>query len=114
MWVSREESSEHLVCYGFIKGYTKWIAHGEPSSSVPPATPLCTNMDMCVDMHGLLNDAYRNFERDDGVTKMSNVVEEPNKDAKTFYRLLNDAEEELYPGCKKNSKLPFIVRLFHI
>uniref|UniRef100_A0A0A9DPE9 Uncharacterized protein n=1 Tax=Arundo donax TaxID=35708 RepID=A0A0A9DPE9_ARUDO len=30
-----------------------------------------------------------------------------------FYKLLDDASQELYPGCKDFSKLSFLVRLFH-
>ncbi|KAK2637432.1 hypothetical protein Ddye_032224 [Dipteronia dyeriana] len=37
-----------------------------------------------------------------------------NDDTETFYNLLKDAEQELYPGCKKFIKLSFNVRLFHI
>ncbi|XP_057447269.1 uncharacterized protein LOC130739062 [Lotus japonicus] len=44
----------------------------------------------------------------------SNIDEEPNKDAKRFYGLLKDAEEKLYPGCQKFSKLSFIMRLFQM
>ncbi|KAJ0569814.1 hypothetical protein HanHA300_Chr05g0170861 [Helianthus annuus] len=35
------------------------------------------------------------------------------KDAKKFYKALEDAKKELYPGCKKFSVLSFIIRLFH-
>ena len=41
--------------------------------------------------------------RDDFVVKNSN-----------FLKLLRDAEEELFPGCKTFSKLSFIVHLYHI
>ncbi|XP_058776589.1 uncharacterized protein LOC131650901 [Vicia villosa] len=44
----------------------------------------------------------------------SNVNEEPNKEAKRFYGLVKDAEQKLYPGCKKFSKLSFIMRLFQM
>jgi hypothetical protein len=44
----------------------------------------------------------------------SNIDEEPNKEAKRFYGLVKDAEQELYPGCKKFSKLSFIIRLFQM
>ncbi|KAK3185079.1 hypothetical protein Dsin_032365 [Dipteronia sinensis] len=37
-----------------------------------------------------------------------------NDEANTFYNLLKDAEQELYPSCKKFTNLSFIVRLFHI
>ncbi|WVZ58442.1 hypothetical protein U9M48_008718 [Paspalum notatum var. saurae] len=40
--------------------------------------------------------------------------EEPNERAKKFFNLLNEAEKELYPGCKEATKISFIVRLFQL
>uniref|UniRef100_A0A151UHT1 Uncharacterized protein n=1 Tax=Cajanus cajan TaxID=3821 RepID=A0A151UHT1_CAJCA len=42
----------------------------------------------------------------------SDMNEEPNKEAKWFYGLLKDVEQELYLVCRKFSKLSFVVRLF--
>ncbi|XP_039134114.1 uncharacterized protein LOC120271498 isoform X2 [Dioscorea cayenensis subsp. rotundata] len=38
----------------------------------------------------------------------------PNNEASQFFKLLEDANKELYPGCSKFTKLTFIVRLYHI
>lgn len=38
---------------------------------------------------------------------------EDNVEVSDFYRLLDDASQELIPGCKKFSKLNFLVRLLH-
>jgi hypothetical protein len=38
--------------------------------------------------------------------------EEPNDQAKSFFKLLKEARKELYPGCKEATKVSFIVRLF--
>lgn len=35
-------------------------------------------------------------------------------DAEAYYKLVNDGSQELYPGCKKFSKLQFLVRLLNI
>ena len=40
--------------------------------------------------------------------------QKPNKDANKFYNLLREADHELYPRCKKFTKLSFIIRLFHM
>ena len=45
---------------------------------------------------------------------MHEEFEKPNEDANKFYNLLREAEQELYPGCKKFTKLSFIIRLFHM
>ncbi|XP_020091175.1 uncharacterized protein LOC109712162 [Ananas comosus] len=74
------------------------------------------NTDVHDDMHGMLNEAFGIFhEPDEKIAQqeyMSN--KEPNEEAKKFYKLVDDLEQELYPGCKKFSKLSFIVRLFHL
>ena len=41
-------------------------------------------------------------------------VEEPNKNAEIFLKLLEQAKKELYPGCKNATKVSFIVELFQI
>ncbi|XP_073117096.1 uncharacterized protein [Elaeis guineensis] len=40
--------------------------------------------------------------------------QEPNPKAAAFYRLLKDADKNLYPGCDKISKLSFAVKLLHL
>jgi hypothetical protein len=40
--------------------------------------------------------------------------EQLNERAKAFFKLLKEAEKELYPGCKEATKISFIVRLFQI
>jgi hypothetical protein len=35
--------------------------------------------------------------------------EEPNDQAKSFFKLLKEAQKELYPGCKEATKVSFIV-----
>ncbi|XP_057247533.1 uncharacterized protein LOC130589918 [Beta vulgaris subsp. vulgaris] len=39
---------------------------------------------------------------------------DPSEEAKTFYKLMEDLELPLYPGCKNFSKLSFLLKLFHI
>lgn len=47
-------------------------------------------------------------------TNSSEGNEEPNVHATKFYKLLEDAYTELYPGCTKVSKLSFVVKLLHL
>uniref|UniRef100_A0A0A8YAZ6 Uncharacterized protein n=1 Tax=Arundo donax TaxID=35708 RepID=A0A0A8YAZ6_ARUDO len=37
-----------------------------------------------------------------------------NEDMEYFFKLVDDASQDLYPGCRNFSKLRFIVRLLHI
>ena len=40
--------------------------------------------------------------------------QDPNEEAKEFYRLVKEADQPLYLGCKKYSNLSFIVKLMPI
>nr|XP_043608898.1 uncharacterized protein LOC122580743 [Erigeron canadensis] len=108
IWVDREEARTHLLCEGFIKGYTIF-----PLNSKPCDTPMLDAED---DMQGLVHDAFHGF----GENRLESKIETqnegrimPNTTTKKFYEVLEDAKKELYPGCKKFSVLSFIIRLYH-
>ncbi|KAL4396184.1 hypothetical protein HN51_000708 [Arachis hypogaea] len=101
-WREREDVHEHLICYGFVEGYKRWINHGES------VIPTVVNSDMddrggVDDIDGLLRDAFGN---------MTNIEEENNglnEDVKRFYKLVDEASQELYPNCTTGfSRLSFI------
>jgi hypothetical protein len=63
------------------------------------------------------DDEYTNIEDMDpgAFTSEHNVQQsEEGDDSDKFYKLLKEAEQNLYPGCKKFSKLSFIVHLYHL
>ncbi|XP_058185677.1 uncharacterized protein LOC131302904 [Rhododendron vialii] len=115
-WVTRSKVVDHLVCDGFIKGYTKWIAHGEAMSSTTTAS-IPTNSGNALgtnnSMREMLYDTFGISNRDIGMDDVPNNVELLNADAKKFYKLVSDAQKPLYPGCKEFSKLSLLVELFH-
>ncbi|KAF7119899.1 hypothetical protein RHSIM_Rhsim13G0141700 [Rhododendron simsii] len=115
-WVTRSEAVDHLVCDGFIKGYTKWIAHGEALSSTTTA-PIHTNSGNALGTNNsMLEMQYDTFgisNRDIGMDDVPNNVELSNADAKKFYKMVSDAQKPLYPRCKEFSKLSLLVELFH-
>ena len=88
----------HLICHGFVKGYTRWINHGECDINLNVDDDMDHSRD---DIDGLLNDQFRDVEHDGG------VYDGPNEDAKKFYNLLDEANKKLYPGCIRFSKLSF-------
>ncbi|XP_020111543.1 uncharacterized protein LOC109726394 isoform X2 [Ananas comosus] len=153
-WHTREVVKEHLVCNGFLRGYTRWACHGESISSsssssnttyylqdplrLLESTPDQMGSSRNDDMEGLLRDALRmHFQDSDNSSSREDIpnaqnirveshehcdigldrqepTDEPNIGASNFYKLLEDAKQELYPGCTKFSKLSFIVHLFHL
>ncbi|XP_020987664.1 uncharacterized protein LOC110275761 [Arachis duranensis] len=50
----------------------------------------------------------------DGVEWLPYLSDEPSRKARAVLDLLEDGEQELYPGCLGFSKLSFLVRLYHI
>ena len=110
----KEDVHGDLLWNGIIKRYIHWTSHGEDIHAQEDISDESTKGN---DMHGLLQDAFRmpNLnDGDDNASPKENTPDEPNKEAQRFYKLLKDAESELYPGCTKFLKLSFIVRLFHI
>ncbi|KAG8501185.1 hypothetical protein CXB51_003289 [Gossypium anomalum] len=139
-WHSREVVYEHLIVDGFIRGYKKWIFHGECTSSGTSSTINPTYPDTDYhqnvrqdDMEDMLRDAFnmrshgeQSFPPDFIISEDCNITgnvfcetgtsapnEEPNEEAAKFYNLLNEMNEELYEGSKY-SKLSFCIRLFHL
>ena len=47
-WYRRHVVYDHLICYGFVEGYKRWINHGEPIIPV--------NVDSLMDGEGNCND----------------------------------------------------------
>ena len=74
--------------------------------------------DMHDEMEGMLNDAFGMPIPNEESERYPHVHEEfesiPNENENKFYNLLREAEDELYLGCKKFTKLSFIIRLFHM
>ncbi|KAL5832252.1 hypothetical protein ACOSQ4_017606 [Xanthoceras sorbifolium] len=57
------------------------------------------NEEQCDNMHDLIEESF---------------PQEPNRDADKFYKLLDEAEQPLYPNCEKYFNLAFIVKLMHL
>ena len=57
-------------------------------------------------------DDYENYIRNDLGNIKDDVTRTTQK--KSFDELLKEAQQELYPGCSKFSKLSFIVKLLHL
>ena len=108
---------EHLICRGFNEKYTNWIFHDEGmlSSGESDGEPnMHDNHNINDDVHGLLYDAFIDVINESSKAQGSRIRKGPNDNAKKFFNLLNNAEEELYPRCKNFSMLSFTIRLYLI
>ncbi|KAL4347510.1 hypothetical protein GQ457_17G000020 [Hibiscus cannabinus] len=120
--VSRRDAFDHLICDGFLKGYVRWIFHGERcDGSIPPTPTNVEEREFEHDIHNILHDmmaerVMNNDERHGQSVDPSTKLGDHNHrlQGDKFYGLLKDSEVPLYPNCKKFSKLSFIIYLFHI
>ena len=111
---------DHLLDNGIARNHVRWLMHGEYEFYEPTNTNNSgTNeSDMHDEMEEMLNDAFGMSMPNEEFKRSPHVHEEfesiLNENANKFYNLLREAEHELYPGCKKFTKLSFIIRLFHM
>ncbi|WCJ39818.1 hypothetical protein M5689_020778 [Euphorbia peplus] len=107
---SRDLVHTHLITYGIMENYTFWFHHGErrhghsdeEESEEEEEEEDGDNDDDQVE--DVVYDLYPDIESN---------ASEPNGEARKFYRLLNDLDQTLYPGCK-TSKLHTLVKLLYI
>ena len=103
----------HLLDNGIARNYVRWLMHGEYEFCEPTNTST-NESDMHDEMQEMLNDVFgvsntnalMDSERSPHV---HDEFEKPNEDANKFYNLLRNVEHEVYPRCKKFTKLSFII-----
>ncbi|CAJ2674634.1 unnamed protein product [Trifolium pratense] len=106
-WARRHVVRDHLIAAGFVEGYDVWVNHGECMPLPMEIDNDTTDQeDLHDDIGGLLYDTFRNVVEEEGSS------EGPNEEARKFYNLINEAKQELYPGCEGFSTLSFIIRLY--
>uniref|UniRef100_A0A803N760 Transposase-associated domain-containing protein n=1 Tax=Chenopodium quinoa TaxID=63459 RepID=A0A803N760_CHEQI len=113
-WFPREEVFNHLIANRFNKRYKVWNFHGEGftiGSSSRGDGHQYDNQNTLDDMDEMINDIFR-----DVIGGLSSEAEEhrkgPDESAKKFYKLLEDAREQLYLGCKDFSVLSYTLQLY--
>ncbi|KAG8375348.1 hypothetical protein BUALT_Bualt10G0090800 [Buddleja alternifolia] len=98
-----------------IPSYTQWLAHGEHEFVNTPSTETPSTINASDDMQGLLHDVFGRQDDDYPMGDPEEVTDEGhNTEAETFFKLIDDSQQELYPSCKKFSKLSFLIRMLHI
>lgn len=107
-----------LLAKGFWKRYKVWDLHGEVlvgvgSSNVARSEEVEDDNTEVDNIPEMIHDAFGYTNMED-MNNLPRDSEEPNVHAKQFYKLLEDAETDLYLGCKNVSKLFFVVRLLHL
>jgi len=111
----------HLVLKGMMLSYKHWVYHGEP---VPGNRPRASS-----DTDDGVDDNEISDSEDDGMDELPNLVEDhyrgtymddrnfdtiQREEVRNFEKLLEAAQREVYPGCKKFTLLAFVVKMLHI
>ncbi|PHT83946.1 hypothetical protein T459_12389 [Capsicum annuum] len=103
-----------------MKSYVHWRHHGEQSQIRDNNEAIYSKdeneaHDKDDGIHTMLEEvaegSFANYLEYTGKNVCSNMSE---KESTTFDKLLKEDERELYPGCKKFSKLSFLVKLLHL
>ncbi|KAL0559314.1 hypothetical protein IC582_003922 [Cucumis melo] len=128
MWESLEGVERHLLTVGISPSYVNWIYHGErvnlPRGLERVATHLhhddegTSNLFEQNEMLDLLNDLQvpiENEEETEEAFENEMPFDDDQQDTTSLFEdLMNEARNELYPGCSKFSSLNFLVKLMRI
>ncbi|KAK1415165.1 hypothetical protein QVD17_30937 [Tagetes erecta] len=94
---SRPIVLDHLICSGFRRDYSKWVYHGEDTTSTSTSTTLNEEEDMLHhEMHDMLDDMFET-EGGDGMDMHGNGTEnnqESNNKRNGFDDLLQEVGEK--------------------
>ncbi|OMO62927.1 hypothetical protein CCACVL1_22575 [Corchorus capsularis] len=120
---TRNDVIFHLHSKGFTGDYTVWVAHGEDddddvvseSNRVDDVAAEPSNSANLVDnsyRRMVIDSCYPEFDSAGGGTSFSEEL--PNSSAAKFFGLLKDADEPLYSGCNKHTKLSAIAQFLNV
>jgi hypothetical protein len=115
-WREASDIREHLICDGFIQGYTTWNLHGEESNYYEnhgnnDDVGLVEESTEEDDISELIRDLACGL--DDRGDFEDNSSVQPSDELLALQRLVEANSQELYPTCKKYTKLRFLIRLLH-
>ncbi|KAM3386984.1 hypothetical protein ACQJBY_010090 [Aegilops geniculata] len=115
--LSRDEVRGHLMWNGMLQSYDKWVFHGESSSDHNDDQQPQPETEGNANMHEMIMDSIRKIY--DGDVPMSDSTDFSNplpdgatKEAEALYKLIQDSEKPLWPGCEL-SQLSLLALLFN-
>ncbi|XP_055960387.1 uncharacterized protein LOC126664232 [Mercurialis annua] len=120
---------DHLLSKGFSRGYTRWYFHGEllPSTTFESqfkesSSNAQENVNKYIQDMALgyanMGETSHNREFEENFNLSGDQNNQPqcdvlSEEAKKFYGFLQENDEKLFEGCRKHSKLSFILDLYH-
>ena len=112
-WRDASDVREHLICDGFVKGYTTWNLHGEANTSNVNHGNSDNESSEEDEISELLRDLACGLD-DRGDFEDNTSIQQPSDDLRKIHKLVEANSQELYPTCKNYTKLRFLIRLLHI
>nr|XP_028956335.1 uncharacterized protein LOC114824099 [Malus domestica] len=121
----RKTIVEHLVLYDMDKDYknASWRHHGESfmgeqniGIGEEGVGPSIETGDQLTGIHDVLNDVFVQPLTEEGIGPSTEPLSKEGrpKEVETFFKLLEEADQDLWPGCKEFKKLEAVVRLYQI
>ncbi|XP_070010162.1 uncharacterized protein [Nicotiana sylvestris] len=126
--VNQTTTYDHLVINGIMLSYDTWFCHGESlkRSNNAQANNRSQSTLKGDNMTGMIHDTFGGFTQfmDTDVSVGSDIEHnlqentahlsgnQPYPEVDKFEWLMKEANEELYPGCKKFSKMSFLMHLY--
>jgi len=98
----------YLLAYVMVQRSAFWYHHGERFNEPSVEVDNDDDTNEYDEMQDILRDLYPEFNEEDSFVHESQE-EEPNNEAKRFYRLLKDSQEFVDDGCK-SSKMSTLVK----
>lgn len=108
LYKSTNEVRFHISKFGFVNNYHVWRFQGETSSQSSRTSAMEIDYEAPTAYHTMVLEAVGTQYN------IGNMEEPPNPDAQRLYDMLNAADNELWPGCKKHSQLSYVVRLMSL
>ena len=121
--MDKSDVKRHILLSGMSSTYTKWIHHGEssdvhvleqPADVDPHSNPMEYGDNAADRLDDMLADLT-------GAELHSNDVQDEDEDGNpsdnhesVFKKLMEEAKQELYPGCSQFTKFSFLVKMLHV
>lgn len=107
-WHRQDVIYDHLICRGPSALHVQWI-YDVSQKKVENST---------ANIGSDFMDCETGYDFGDNLEAMGKMFENlddgPDTEAKKIYRHLKEGKQPLYPGCKKFSRLSFMIRLYHL
>ncbi|XP_043815326.1 uncharacterized protein LOC122724434 [Manihot esculenta] len=115
-FLSVDDVRYHVMKNGFVPNYYRWTSHGECWDDQGNTSVQLSDTIMENNFRSEANGRYHEMVLEGfGLPPQIESMEEaPNAEAQKLYEMLQAANEELWPGCNKHTKLSTVARLMNM